>query len=348
MVDQIELRRPDDWHLHLRDGDALASALPHTTAVFGRAIVMPNLVPPVATVEAAAAYRSRILEARPDGAQFEPLMTLYLTPGTSPRDIEAAAAADFVHAVKLYPAGATTNAEAGVSDLGAMDEVLAAMAEHDLALCVHGESIDPEHDPFDREARFVGDTLAPLVSRHPALRVVLEHITTAEGVRFVQQATGRVAGTVTPQHLLYDRRALFAGGLRPHLYCLPLLKRSEHRDAIVEAVTAGDGKFFAGTDSAPHERGKKESACGCAGVFNAPVALGLYAEAFDEAGALERLETFASLAGPRFYGLPPHETRITLVREPWRVPQWYPFAGGAIVPLRAGETVAWRIRSRSA
>ena len=348
MVDQIELRRPDDWHLHLRDGDALASVAGHSAASFGRAIVMPNLVPPVATVEAAAAYRGRILEALPEGARFEPLMTLYLTPGTTTADIEAAAASDFVHAVKLYPAGATTNAEAGVSDLGAVDEVLAAMAQHELPLCVHGESIDPEHDPFDREARFVGETLASLVSRHPTLPVVLEHVTSAEGVRFVQQATGRVAGTVTPQHLLYDRRALFAGGLRPHFFCLPVLKRAEHRAAILEAVTAGDGKFFAGTDSAPHERGRKESACGCAGVFNAPVALGLYAEAFAEAGAIAHLETFVSLAGPSFYGLPPNDERITLVRDPWRVPESYPFAGGTIVPLRAGETVMWRIRSPAA
>lgn len=345
MTDRIELPRPDDWHLHLRDGDALRSVAALTAQTFARAIVMPNLKPPVTTVAQAEAYRARILEALPAGSSFEPLMTLYLTPQTTPADIEAAAAHPHVAAVKLYPAGATTNAEAGVADLDAIAPVLETMQAVDLPLLVHGESIDPQCDPFDREADFVAHNLAPLVERYDRLRIVLEHVTTEQGARFVREAGPLVAGTLTPQHLLYDRRALFAGGLRPHMYCLPVLKRAAHRDALLEAATAGDGKFFAGTDSAPHEVGAKESACGCAGIFNAPVALPLYAEAFDSVGALSQLEAFVSRNGPSFYRRPINKETVVLTRKPWRVPETYALGEGAVVPLRAGQDVAWTLQS---
>jgi len=343
VTDRIELPRPDDWHLHLRDGDALRAVAPLSAATFARAIVMPNLKPPVTTVAQAVAYRARILEALPEGSTFEPLMTLYLTPDTTPEEIEAAAAHPHVAAVKLYPAGATTNAEAGVSDLDAIAPVLDAMQAVDLPLLIHGESIDPECDPFDREAQFVQGKLEPLVERYDRLRIVLEHVTTAEGARFVRQAGPLVAGTLTPQHLLYDRRALFAGGLRPHMYCLPVLKRAAHRDALLEAATATDSKFFAGTDSAPHEIGAKESACGCAGIFNAPVAVPLYAEAFDSVGALDQLEAFVSRNGPAFYRRPVNEHTVVLTRASWRVPDTFPLGDGTVVPLRAGENVGWTL-----
>ena len=343
MTDRIEIPRPDDWHLHLRDGAALQSVAALSSETFARAIVMPNLKPPVTTVAQAEAYRARILEALPAGSTFEPLMTLYLTPQTTPGEIEAAAAHPHVAAVKLYPAGATTNAEAGVADLDAVAPVLEAMQAVDLPLLVHGESIDPDCDPFDREAEFVAQSLTPLVERYDRLRVVLEHVTTAEGARFVREAGPRVAGTLTPQHLLYDRRALFAGGLRPHMFCLPVLKRQPHREALLEAATAGDGKFFAGTDSAPHEIGAKESSCGCAGIFNAPVALALYAEAFDSVGALSQLEAFVSRNGPTFYRKPINAQTVVLERAPWRVPDAYPLGEGRVVPLRAGQDVGWTL-----
>jgi len=346
-MDELTIPRPDDWHLHLRDGEALRAVVGHTAAVFGRAIVMPNLRPPVETVEQAEAYRARIREALPAGSSFEPLMTLYLTPRTTPVEVARAAAHPHVFGIKLYPAGATTNAEAGVSDLGAMQAVLAAMEEHDVPLLVHGESIDPKVDVFDREAVFVERELGPLVERFPRLRVVLEHVTTAEAVRFVLAAPATVAATVTPQHLLLDRNALFRGGLRPHHWCLPVLKRERHRLALLEAVASGSPKLFLGTDSAPHERQAKEAACGCAGCFTAPLALPLYAEAFDAVGALHALEGFASRHGPAFYRLPVSEHRVTLRREPWTVPASYPFdatrEGARVVPLRAEETVAWRV-----
>jgi dihydroorotase len=342
-MDELTIPRPDDWHLHLRDGGALRAVVGYTAAVFGRAIVMPNLRPPVETVEQARAYRMRILEALRPGADFTPLMTLYLTPRTTPAEVARVAADPHVLGIKLYPAGATTNAEAGVADLGAMQAVLAAMEEHDVPLLVHGESIDPKVDVFDREAVFVERELAPLVERYPRLRVVLEHVTTAEAVRFVLAAPATVAATVTPQHLLLDRNALFSGGLRPHHFCLPVLKRERHRLALLDAVASGSRKLFLGTDSAPHERRAKEAACGCAGCFTAPLALPLYAEAFESVGALHALEGFASRHGPAFYRLPVSERRITLRREPWSVPASYPFEGGGVVPLRAEGTVAWRV-----
>ncbi len=342
-MDTLELLQPDDWHLHLRDGDALADLVPATARQFARAVVMPNLRPPVTTVGEAQAYRARILAAVPAGVAFEPLMTLYLTPRTTVADVEAAAADPHVHAIKLYPAGATTNADAGVSDLAALAPVLHAMEHHGLPLLVHGESIDPRVDVFDREAVFVRETLAPLLDRHPRLRVVLEHVTTAEGVAFVQSAPAHVAATITAHHLLYDRTAMFVGGIRPHMYCLPVLKRARHREALVRAATSGDAKFFLGTDSAPHARPTKEAACGCAGIFTAHAAIELYAEAFEQAGALDRLEGFASRFGPAFYGLPTNAAKLRLRREPWQVPATLPLGGGELVPLRAGEPIAWRI-----
>jgi dihydroorotase len=345
MTSRLELARPDDWHVHLRDGAVLADVVTATARVFARAIVMPNLRPPVTTVAQAEAYRARILEALPQGAAFEPLMTLYLTPTTSPDEIARAAAHPHVHAVKLYPAGATTNADAGVADLAAVDDVLAAMQEHDVPLLVHGESIDPAHDPYDREACFIRDTLAGLVRRFDRLRIVLEHVTTAEAVAFVRDAPPTVAATITAHHLLHDRRAMFAGGLRPHLYCLPVLKRERHRQALVQAATSGEPKFFLGTDSAPHPRAAKESACGCAGIFTAHAALPFYAEVFDAVGALPRLEAFACHHGADFYRLPRNGGRVVLARERMAVPESVSFGGEELVPLRAGGTVAWTVSS---
>jgi len=343
-MDELTIPRPDDWHLHLRDGEALRAVVGHTAAVFGRAIVMPNLRPPVTTVAQALAYRERIVGALPDGSAFEPLMTLYLTPETTPQEVARAAASPHVHAIKLYPAGATTNSDAGVADLRGVDPVLAAMEEHDLPLLVHGESIDPTVDIFDREAAFIERQLGPLVERFAGLRVVFEHITTADAAAFVQAAPPTVAATITPQHLLLDRNALFDGGIRPHHWCLPVLKRERHRQALLEAVASGDPKFFLGTDSAPHEVQTKEAACGCAGIFSAPLAMPLYAEAFDSVGALERLEAFASRNGPAFYRMPVAKETITLRRESWTVPADYAFAQqGRVVPLRAGEGLAWRV-----
>jgi dihydroorotase len=340
------LTRPDDWHLHLRDGAALAAVLPDTARQFGRAIVMPNLKPPVTTVAQAAAYRARILAALPAGSSFEPLMTLYLTDNTPPAEIDAACRSGFVHAVKLYPAGATTNSDAGVTDLAHCRATLARMEEVGLPLLVHGESTDPAVDVFDREAVFIEQTLQPLLKDFPALRLVCEHITTQEAVQFVRAAGENVAATLTAHHLLLNRNALFAGGIRPHHYCLPVLKRERHRQALVAAATSGNPKFFLGTDSAPHARDTKEAVCGCAGCYTAYAAIELYAEVFEAAGALDRLEAFASFHGADFYRLPRNREQITLVRQSWQMPAELPYAEGtSLIPLRAGEYVAWRMAS---
>jgi dihydroorotase len=341
---RLVLVRPDDWHLHLRDGDRLGSVVAHSAAHFARAIVMPNLVPPVETVEQALAYRERILAAS-GSSRFEPLMTLYLTARTSPAEVRRAAADPHVHAVKLYPAGATTNSEAGVRRLEPLYPVFDAMAEAGLPLLIHGETTDPDVDVFDREARFVSETLAPLVERFAGLKVVLEHITTREAADFVASARPLVAATITAHHLLYNRSDIFRGGIRPDLYCLPILKRESHRRALVAAATSQNPRFFLGTDSAPHPRGQKHSASGCAGIYTAHAALPLYAEAFEAAGALDRLEAFASFFGPDFYGLPRNQERVELVREPWQVPDDYAFGSERLVPLRAGQSVAWRVVS---
>ena len=339
----LTLLQPDDWHLHLRDGARLPDVVPATAERFARALVMPNLTPPVTTVAQALAYRERIRAARPAGSRFEPLMTLYLTDRTDPDEIDRAAAEPAVLAAKLYPAGATTNSDSGVTDIRNIEAVLARMAATGLVLCVHGEVTDPAIDIFDRERVFIDTTLKPALDRHPGLRVVFEHATTAEAVRFVDQAGPGVGATITAHHLLLNRNAMFAGGMRPHHYCLPVLKREHHREALLEAATRGDPRYFAGTDSAPHARGAKESACGCAGCYTAPAALELYAEAFEQAGALDRLEGFCSVHGAAFYGLPPNTRRVTLVREAWTLPEHYPFGADQIVPLRAGGSVAWRM-----
>ena len=343
MAESLTITRPDDWHLHLRDGAALAAVLPHTARQFARAIVMPNLKPPVTTVAQAAAYRERILAALPAGADFTPLMTLYLTDRTSAEVIQRAADSDFVHAVKLYPAGATTNSDAGVTDLRHCRAALAAMEQAGLPLLVHGEVTDPAIDLFDREAVFIERVLAPLLREHPGLRVVMEHITTADAADFVRAAGAKVAATITAHHLIYNRNAIFQGGVRPHWYCLPVLKRETHRQALVAAATSGSPKFFLGTDSAPHARGAKEAACGCAGCYTAHAALELYAAAFEAAGALDRLEGFASHFGADWYGLARNATRVTLQKRPWQAPLAYPYTDGeTLVPLAAGETLAWQ------
>jgi dihydroorotase len=342
----LTLRRPDDWHLHVRDGAQLRAVLPHTAAQFARAVVMPNLRPPVTTTAAALAYRERILGALPAGMRFTPLMTLYLTDHTAPGEIDRAKASGAIVGCKLYPAGATTNSESGVTDIRRIDAVLERMAQLGVPLQVHGEVTDPEVDVFDREAVFIERVLAPLLQRLPALRVVFEHVTTRAAVQFVRSQARGVGATITPQHLALNRNALFEGGIRPHLYCLPVLKTEPDRVALLEAATSGDARFFLGTDSAPHERATKETSCGCAGIYSAHAALELYAEIFDAAGALPQLEGFASEAGPRFYGLPLNEERVVLERESWEVPASYPFgADGALVPLRAGSTLAWRLQS---
>ena len=340
----LSLIRPDDWHLHVRDGDALATVVPHTAARFGRALIMPNLRPPVTTTAQALAYRDRIRAAVPAGLPFEPLMTLYLTDNTPPDEIDRARDSGAVVAVKLYPAGATTNSDAGVTAVEKVYPVLERMQALGMVLCVHGEVTQPEVDVFDREQVFIDRVLSPLVSRFPALRVVFEHITTADAVAFVRAAGDTIGATVTAHHLLLNRNAIFAGGIRPHHYCLPVLKRETHRRALVEAVTSGSPKFFLGTDSAPHARSTKEAACGCAGCYTAHAGIELYAEVFEQAGALDRLEGFASLHGPAFYGLPPNPDRITLSKEAWEVPAAYGYLDeDPLVPLRAGETVGWRL-----
>jgi dihydroorotase len=341
----LTLTRPDDGHVHLRDGAALAAVVPHTARQFARAVVMPNLKPPVTTVAQAAAYRERILAAVPPGLTFVPLMTLYLTDDTPPAEIDRAKASGFVHAVKYYPAGATTHSDCGVTDLAKCLATLARMEELGLPLLVHGEVTDAEVDIFDRERVFVERVLRPLLQRLPALRVVLEHITTLEGVRFVESMGPNVAGTLTAHHLLLNRNALLAGGVRPHHYCLPVLKRETHRRALVRAATSGNPKFFLGTDSAPHARNTKEAACGCAGCYTALCALELYAEVFEAAAALDRLEAFAGFHGADFYGLPRNTEKVTLEKTAWRVPDSLPFGDDVLVPLRAGETLHWKMRS---
>jgi dihydroorotase len=342
-VTSLVIRRPDDWHLHLRDATALRAVLPFTATRFARAIVMPNLKPPITTTELALAYRSRILAALPPGVSFEPLMTLYLTDRTTPEEITRAQASGVVYGCKLYPAGATTHSDAGVTDVRRIDAVLERMAQVSMVLQVHGEVTDPNVDVFDREARFIDEVLAPLTGRHPSLRVVFEHITTRAAVQFVSSARQGIAATVTPQHLLMNRNALFQGGLRPHHYCLPVLKAEADRAAILAAVAGGSERFFLGTDSAPHARAAKEAACGCAGIFSAHAGIELYAEAFEAAGALDKLEGFASCHGADFYGLPRNAGTLTLTKEPWDVPQHYPFGTDELVPLRAGERIAWRV-----
>lgn len=341
-MQKLTIARPDDWHLHLRDGAALKAVLPHTVRQFARAIIMPNLKPPVRTVADAAAYRDRILAAIPEGQQFEPLMTLYLTDNTSPDEIVAVKEAQFVKAVKYYPAGATTNSESGVTDIRKCDRVFEAMQQVDMPLLLHGEVTDRDVDVFDREKAFIEQHLIPLKQRFPNLRVVLEHITTSDAVQFVLSADN-VAATITPQHLLFNRNSLFKGGISPHFYCLPILKREQHRQAILQAATSGNPKFFLGTDSAPHPRDRKESSCGCAGCFSALHALELYAEAFEGADALDKLEAFASFYGPDFYQLPRNTEQITLTKTTWRVPDEVPFTESGLVPLGAGQEMTWRM-----
>ncbi len=342
-MNELTFRTPDDWHLHFRDGAMLAETVPATARCFARAIVMPNLTPPVTTAEMAVAYRQRILEARPEGSGFEPLMTLYLTDQTTAADIQAAKAAGVV-AAKLYPAGATTNSAAAVSALERLDPVFEALAENGLLLLVHGEVTRAEIDIFDREKVFIDEHLAPIVERHPGLKVVFEHITTSDAAQFVAEAPERVGATITPQHLMLNRNDLLVGGIRPHNYCLPVLKRRNHQEALRAAVATGSPKFFLGTDSAPHERHKKETACGCAGCYSAWSAIELYAQVFEEIGALDKLPAFASEHGPDFYGLPRNEGTITLKREPWQLPDVIKLPDGEdIVPFHAGQTVNWKL-----
>ncbi len=339
----LTITRPDDWHLHLRDGAAMASVLPHSARQFGRAIVMPNLKPPVTTTAAAIAYRERILAALPAGMSFEPLMTLYLTNNTDPDEIRRAKDSGIVHAVKLYPAGATTNSDLGVTDLANCYKVLEVMQELDMPFLVHGEVTDPEIDLFDREAVFIERVMRPLRRAMPELAIVFEHITTKDAAQYVAEADGPIGATITAHHLLFNRNEIFKGGIRPHYYCLPVLKREEHRLALVTAATSGDERFFLGTDSAPHAIGAKEAACGCAGCYTALHAMELYAEAFDRAGALDKLEAFASFNGPAFYGLERNSGTITLERSAWTLPATLPMADGVVVPLGAGEQVEWKM-----
>lgn len=343
MTDRITLARPDDWHIHLRDGAALPQTVADAAREFGRAIVMPNLVPPVRNAEQAAAYRERILAARPAGSRFEPLMVLYLTDRTSPEDVRSAKASGFVHAAKLYPAGATTNSDSGVTSLDNLFPTLEAMAEIGLPLLVHGEVTHAEVDVFDREKKFIDEHLVRIVQRFPTLKVVFEHITTGDAAAFVREAPANVGATITVHHLLYNRNHMLVGGIRPHFYCLPILKRNTHQSALLDAATSGNPKFFLGTDSAPHARHAKEAACGCAGCYTAYGALELYAEAFESRDALDRLEGFASHFGPDFYGLPRNTETVTLVREDWQAPASLPFGDHEVVPLRAGETLRWRL-----
>lgn len=339
---KLTITRPDDWHLHLRDGAALKAVLPYTVRQFARAIIMPNLKPPVRSVADAAAYRDRIVAAIPAGQQFEPLMTLYLTDNTSPEDIIAAKKSQFVKAVKYYPAGATTNSDFGVTDIRKCDRVFEAMQQVDMPLLLHGEVTDQHVDVFDREKVFIEKYLVSLKQRFPELRIVLEHITTSDAVQFVL-ATDKVAATITPQHLLFNRNSIFKGGIRPHFYCLPILKRETHREALVEAATSGNPKFFLGTDSAPHERDRKETSCGCAGCFSALHAIELYAEVFEQAEALDKLEAFASFYGPDFYQLPRNTEQITLTKTTWRIPDELPFMKSGLVPLWAGQNITWQM-----
>ena len=342
-MNELSIQRPDDWHVHLRDGAALASVVKFTAERFGRAIVMPNLMPPITTTALAAAYRGRISAALPAQSRFTPLMTLYLTDTTLPAEIDRASASGFVHGVKYYPAGATTHSDSGVTDLRKTYAVLERMEKLGMPLLVHGETPRADVDVFDREACFIDETLAPLLERFTTLKVVLEHITSARAADFVAGARAGVAATITPQHLLHNRNAIFSGGIRPHYYCLPILKRERDRQALIAAATGGNPRFFLGTDSAPHERAAKENSCGCAGMFTAHAAIELYAEVFDQAGHLDRLEAFSSHFGADFYGLPRHGERITLIKEAWSPPAQYDFGGGVLVPYRGGSSIAWRL-----
>ena len=341
-MQKLTLTRPDDWHLHVRDGSLLKAVLPHTVRQFARAIIMPNLKPPVRSVNDAAAYRERIIAAIPAGQRFEPLMTLYLTDNTQPEDIVAAKASQFVKALKYYPAGATTNSDFGVTDMRRCDRVFAAMQDVDLPLLLHGEVTTQDVDVFDREKIFIEKHLIPLRRRFPNLRIVFEHITTADAVKFVL-ATDNVAATITPQHLLFNRNILFKGGICPHYYCLPILKGEEHRRTVLQAATSGNPKFFLGTDSAPHTRNNKENTCGCAGCYSALHALELYAEAFERADALDKLEAFASFYGPDFYQLPRNTEQITLTKLTWRIPDEVPLIDSELVPLWAGHEITWKM-----
>lgn len=341
MPEQLTITAPDDWHIHLRDGAALAQTVADAARQFRRVVAMPNLVPPVTDAGAASEYRQRIIAAAPKNSGFEPLMTLYLTDNTRPADIVAARQAGVV-ACKLYPAGATTNSASGVTDIEPLTETLHMMAEQGVLLLVHGEVTDPDIDIFDREAVFLERVLGPLQARIPRLRIVLEHITTRHSVEFVRTSTAPIAATITAHHLLFNRNHMLAGGIRPHYYCLPVLKRRQHQEALVEAAISGDPRFFLGTDSAPHVQSRKESACGCAGSYTAAAAIELYAEAFDQAGALHQLQAFASYFGPDFYRLPRNQSQITLVRQPWQLPMSLPYDGGSLIPLLAGETLNWQ------
>ncbi len=342
-MNKLTLTRPDDWHLHLRDGDALKAVLPDTARRFARAIVMPNLRPPVTNVQLATEYRQRILSALPNGAQFDPLMTLYLTDNTSVKDVEEAKTSGFVKAFKLYPAGATTNSDSGVTSLDKCASALSAMESLGVPLLVHAEVTDADVDVFDRERVFIDRHMKSLLAKYPKLKIVFEHITTKDAAEFVMSAPANVAATITPHHLLMNRNAMFTGGIRPHHYCLPVLKREEHRLALVNAAISGSPKFFLGTDSAPHAKSAKEAACGCAGMYSAHAGIELYAEAFEAVGALDKLEAFASFYGADFYGLPRNQDQITLIKESWTVPESIAFAGDVLVPLRADQTVAWKL-----
>ncbi len=348
MTDRLTILRPDDWHIHLRDGAVLQHTVADASRMFSRAIIMPNLVPPARNVEEAGQYRDRILAAVPAGRHFEPLMTLYLTDQTTPDVIRAAKASGFVHAAKLYPAGATTNSDSGVTALEHIYPALEAMADVGMPLLVHGEVTHGEVDIFDREQRFIDEQLTGLVQRFPTLKVVMEHITTADAVQFVESAAANVGATITPHHLLFNRNHMLVGGIRPHFYCLPILKRNSHQQALLKAATSGNPKFFLGTDSAPHAQHTKEAACGCAGCYSAFAAIELYATAFEQEGALDKLEAFASHFGADFYGLPRNTETVTLAREPWQVPAQLPFGDTRVVPLCAGDTLGWRLQESQA
>jgi dihydroorotase len=342
---RLTLTRPDDWHLHLRDDAAMAAVVAHSAARFARAIIMPNLKPPVTTTALAQAYRQRILDALPTDTDFDPLMTLYMTDRLTSAEVTAASESGIVKGIKLYPAGATTNSDAGVTDIGQRYGVLETMQREGLPLLIHAEVTDPDVDIFDRERFFIDRHMSPLIKDFPQLRIVFEHVTTADAVDFVRASEGRVAATITPQHLLYNRNHMLAGGIRPHFYCLPILKRDIHQAALVDAATSGDPRFFLGTDSAPHAQGAKECACGCAGCYSANAAIELYAAVFEEAEALDKLEGFASFFGADFYGLPRNQQQITLEKKAWTVPNSYPFGEERVVPLAAGETLAWQLVS---
>lgn len=342
-MNKITLITPDDWHLHLRDSAQMAAVVGDSARQFARAIVMPNLNPPVRNCSDALAYRERILSALPAGSNFQPLMTLYLTDDTDVNEIAAASDSEMIHGAKLYPAGATTNSEAGVTDLGKLDPVFESMQKHDLILQIHGEATAPEVDVFDREKVFIDQELVRIRKDFPELRIVFEHITTRDAVDFVRAGDSRLAATITPHHLLINRNAIFEGGIRPHHYCLPVAKREQHRQVLIDAASRGEERFFAGTDSAPHSQAAKESACGCAGIYSAHSAIELYAEAFEEAGDFSHFESFMSVNGARFYGLPQNQGSVTLARNAWRVPESLPYPGSDLIPFRAGQTLQWEL-----